>query len=62
MAWIRPEPDPFTPLDTSSNHDEEVDNNDEYPKNEKLKESSSIDAEVIKAFKLRLNPLPRGTN
>ena len=42
--------------DTSSNRDEEEHNNDEHPKTEKLKESSSIDAEVVRAFKLRLHP------
>ena len=34
--------------DTSNNRDEEEHNNDEHPKTEKLKESSSIDAEVFK--------------
>ena len=33
---------------TSSNHDEEEYNNDKRPKMEKSKESSSVDAEVIK--------------
>jgi len=36
--------------DTSSNWDEEEHNNDEYLKNEKSKESSSIDAEIIKGI------------
>jgi len=35
---------------TDSNHDEEEYNNDEHPKTEKSKESSSIDAEVIKGM------------
>ena len=41
--------------DTSSNHDEEEYYNDECPKTEKSKESSSIDADIIKASKLRLH-------
>ena len=40
--------------DTGSIRNEEY-NNNEHPKTEKLKKSSSIDAEVIKASKLRLH-------
>jgi len=36
--------------DTGSNHNEEEHNDDEQPKTEKLKESSSIDAEIIKGI------------
>ena len=36
--------------DTGSNHDEEY-NNDKGPKMEKSKESSSVDAEVIKGIR-----------
>jgi len=36
--------------DIRSNHNEEEHNNDECPKAEKSKESSSIDAEVIKSI------------
>ena len=36
--------------DTGSNHNEEEHNDDERPKTEKLKESFSIDAEIIKGI------------
>ena len=42
--------------DTDSNHDEEY-NNDERPKMEKSKESSSIDAEVIKNIQAQIASL-----
>jgi len=43
--------------DTGSNHDEEEHNNNKYPKTEKLKESSSIDAEVIKGIQAQIASL-----
>jgi len=47
--------------DTGSNRDEEY-NNDEHPKTEKSKESSSIDAEVIKNIQAQIASLARGIN
>ena len=43
--------------DTSSNHDEEEYNNDERPKMERSKESSSVDAEVIKDIQAQIASL-----
>ena len=42
--------------DTGSDHNEQEHLNDEQPKTEKSKESSSMDAEVLKGIKLRLHP------
>ena len=41
--------------DTSGNRNEKEYNNDEHPKIEKSKKSSSVDVEIIKASKLRLH-------
>ena len=43
--------------DTGSNHDEDEHNNDECPKTEKSKESSSIDAEIIKGIQTQIASL-----
>jgi len=43
--------------DTGSNHDDEEHNNDEYPKTEKSKESSSINAEIIKDIQAQITSL-----
>jgi len=43
--------------DTWSNHNEEEYNDDERPKTEKSKESSSIDAEVIKGIQAHISSL-----
>jgi len=43
--------------DTGSNRDEEEHNNDEHPKTEKLKQSLSIDAEVIKGIQAQIASL-----
>ena len=43
--------------DTGSNRDEEEHNNNEHPKIEKSKESSSIDAEVIKGIQAQIASL-----
>jgi len=40
--------------DTVSSRDEEKNNNNEHPKTEKSKESSSIDAEVIKGIQSQI--------
>jgi len=40
--------------DTGSNHNDEEHNYDERPKTEKLKESFSIDAEVIKGIQAQI--------
>jgi len=40
--------------DTGSNHNEEEHHNDEQPKTEKSKESSSIDAEVLKGIQAQI--------
>ena len=45
---------------TSSNHYEEENNNNEPPKTEKLKESCSIDAKVIKGIQAQVASLPKG--
>jgi len=42
--------------DTGSNYNEEEHHNDEQPKTEKLKESSSMGLKFLKASKLRLHP------
>ena len=42
--------------ETGSNRDEEEYNDDEHPKTDKLKESSSIDGKVIKCTRLILHP------
>jgi len=38
--------------DTGSNRDEQEHNNDEHPKTEKSKESSSIDAKIIEGIQV----------
>jgi len=43
--------------DTGNIHDEEEHKNDEYLKTEKLKESSSINAEVIKGIQAQIASL-----
>jgi len=43
--------------DTRSNHNEEEQNDDELPKTEKSKESSSIDAEVLKGIHAQIASL-----
>jgi len=43
--------------DTGSNHNEEEHNDDEQPKTEKSKESSSIDAEVLKGIQAQIASL-----
>ena len=43
--------------DTGSNHDEAEYHSDEQPKTEKLKESSSIDAEVLKGIQAQIASL-----
>jgi len=43
--------------DSGSNHNEEEYNDDEHPKNEKSKESFSIDAEVIKDIQAQIASL-----
>jgi len=45
--------------DIGSNHNGEDHNDNERPKIERSNESSSIDAEVIKASRLRLHPWPK---
>ena len=45
--------------DTGSNHDEEEHHSYEQPKIEKSKESSSIDAEVLKGIQAQIAPLPQ---
>ena len=48
--------------DTWSNHNEEEHNDGEQPKTEKSKESSSIDAEVLKGIQAQIASLSRGIN
>ena len=43
--------------DTGSNHNEEEYNNDKHPKTEKSKESSLIDAEIIKGIQAQIASL-----
>ena len=43
--------------DTGSNHNEEKHNDDGQPKTEKSKESSSIDAEVLKGIQAQIASL-----
>ena len=43
--------------DTRSNHNEEEHNDDEQPKTEKSKESSSINAEVLKSIQAQIASL-----
>jgi len=43
--------------DTGSNHNEEEHNDDEQPKTKKSKESSSIDAEVLKGIQAQIASL-----
>ena len=43
--------------DTWSNHNEEEHHNDEQPKTEKSKESSSMDAEVLKGIQAQITSL-----
>ena len=43
--------------DTGSNHNEEEYHSDEQPKTEKLKESSCIDAEVLKSIQAQIASL-----
>ena len=43
--------------DTGSNHNEEEHNDDEQPKAEKSKESSSMDAEVLKGIQAQIASL-----
>ena len=43
--------------DTSSNQNEEEHNDDKHPKIEKSKESSSIDAEIIKGIQAQISSL-----
>ena len=45
--------------DAGSNHNEEEHNEDEQPKTEKSKESSSIDAEVLKGIQAQIASLVR---
>ena len=45
--------------DTGSNHDEEEYNDDEHPRAEKSKESSSIDVKVIKGIQAQIASLPQ---
>ena len=42
--------------DTGSNHDEEEHLSNKQPRTEKSKEGSSLDAEVLKASKLKSHP------
>ena len=48
--------------DTGSNHDEEEHHNDEQPKIEKSKESSSMDAEVLKGIQAQIVSLTQRVN
>jgi len=43
--------------DTRSNHNKEEHNDDEQPKTDKSKESSSIDAEVLKVIQVQITSL-----
>ena len=52
----------WNPNDTSSNHNEEEHNDGERPNTKKSKESSSIDAEVIKGIQAQIASLTRGMN
>jgi len=44
-------------IDTGSNHNKEEHNDDEQPKTEKSKESSSINAEVLKGIQAQIASL-----
>ena len=46
--------------DTGSNHNEEEHYNDEQPKTEKSKESSSMDAKVLRGIQAQHIPSPEG--
>ena len=46
--------------DAGSNHNEDEYNDDECPKTKKLKESFSIDVEVIRGIQAQIVPNPEG--